>query len=100
MSKQDPDKQSSSKENKPQRAAYGVVKTPQGKSYFNHVGSVKDHRDGRGETVYLHSTPVNGEIVIRELREQAHQHFDQQQQEVDQEQQQSHERNSTHDQSR
>ena len=57
--------------------AYSVVKPKRanggdeerGKGIWNRVGSVWMHKDGAGFNVKLHSFPVSGEIVIREVKE-------------------------------
>jgi len=76
---------------KPDHGAYNVQNSKQGKAIWNRIGSAWRHNDGQGFEIDLHSMPVNGRVTVRELRDQAHQHYDQQaQSNHDQTQQQSH----------
>lgn len=59
--------------------AYSVTKDKNGKEYWNAVGIASPHKDGQGTTVKLHSVPVNGEVVLRNMRDQKMQDYDQQQ---------------------
>ena len=62
--------------NRPTHYAYSVV-TPKSangdegraRSIGTRVGSVWTHNHGKGLNVKLHSFPVSGEIVIREVKE-------------------------------
>lgn len=42
---------------------------PQGKAFFNRVGSAFPHKDGKGFNVDLEAMPVNGKIVLRTPQE-------------------------------
>jgi len=84
---------------KPDHAAYNIQTTSQGKAVWNRIGSAWQHRDGQGFEIDLHSVPVNGRVTVRELRDQAHKHYEQQAQtSQDKTQKQTHdqEQNLTH----
>ncbi len=79
---------------KPDQIAYNVQDSPDGKGYWNRVGAVWHHQDGRGSEIILNSIPVDGRITLREQREQRMQNYQDQrnaQASVAQEQVQSHE---------
>ena len=72
---------------KPLQRAYSITEDKNGKEYWNPVGFATPHKDGQGATVKLHSVPVNGEVVLRDLRDQKMQQYDQQQHQQQQAQQ-------------
>lgn len=74
------EKQDNTQSKKPLQRAYSITKDKNGKEYWNPVGFATPHKDGQGTTVKLHSVPVNGEVVLRDLRDQKMQQYDQQQQ--------------------
>ena len=51
----------------PKYHAYSVIEaTPKGqKAYWHRIGVVFAHDDGEGETLVLHSLPIDGRIVMR-----------------------------------
>lgn len=50
---------------RPSHVAYHVREGKDGKSYFNRVGSVFEHKDGEGYNVVLDAVPVDGQVVLR-----------------------------------
>ena len=55
---------------KPDQIAYAVRNMPDGKEYWNRVGALWRHKDGRGAELVLDSVPIDGRITLREQREQ------------------------------
>ncbi|SEP76906.1 hypothetical protein [Nitrosomonas ureae] len=60
---------------KPDRIAYTVRKTQNGKEYWNRVGASFEHKDGRGSELILDSIPMDGRITLREQRDQRMQDY-------------------------
>ena len=60
---------------KPDQIAYSVRGTPDGKEYWNRVGAMWMHKDGRGAELILDSVPVDGRITLREQRDQRMQEY-------------------------
>lgn len=60
---------------KPDQIAYTVKDSPDGKGYWNRVGAVWNHKDGRGAELILDSIPMDGRITLREQREQRMQDY-------------------------
>lgn len=60
---------------KPDQIAYTVKESPDGKGYWNRVGAVWNHKDGRGAEIILESTPIDGRITLREQRDQRMQDY-------------------------
>lgn len=60
---------------KPDRIAYSVRETHDGKKFYTRIGSSWDHKDGRGSELVLDSIPMNGRITLREQREQRMQDY-------------------------
>ncbi|MEO1192911.1 MAG: hypothetical protein AAFY02_14215 [Pseudomonadota bacterium] len=58
---------------KPDYIAYSVRDTRDRKGFWRAVGAAWQHRDGEGFDIDLDATPVNGRIVLRELREEREQ---------------------------
>jgi hypothetical protein len=54
---------------KPSHMAYQVNNVENGNSYFNHIGSAFEHRDGQGYDVSLNAMPVDGKITLRSFQE-------------------------------
>lgn len=55
---------------KPDQLAYSVKESPDGREYWNRVGALWKHKDGRGAELVLDSVPVDGRITLREQRDQ------------------------------
>ena len=58
--------------NKPTHSAYQVREYEadgQKKSYWTKIGSVWEHKDGAGYNVRLTAFPVDGNLVIRPVKE-------------------------------
>jgi hypothetical protein len=53
--------------NAPKYHAYSVIEAIRKgqKAYWHHIGSVFTHDDGEGQTLILHSLPLDGRIVMR-----------------------------------
>lgn len=66
---------------KPEYRAYNVTNTQDGKSHWNPVGAAWMHSDQQGMEIQLDSTPVDGRVTLREIRDQEMQRYDQQHQE-------------------
>ena len=81
----------------PDHIAYHVSQSRDGKAYFNRVGVAFEHKDQRGFDVHLDSTPVNGKVTLRALRQEKMQGYREQAQQQTQNQQQR--QTETHDQS-
>ena len=79
----------------PDHIAYHVSQSRDGKAYFNRVGVAFEHKDQRGFDVHLDSTPVNGKVTLRALRQEKMQGY----REQAQQQNQQHRQTETHDQS-
>lgn len=60
---------------KPDQIAYSVKESPDGKGYWNRIGAVWNHKDGRGAELILDSIPMDGRITLREQREQRMQDY-------------------------
>lgn len=60
---------------KPDRIAYTVRETQDGKKFFNRIGSSWEHKDGRGSEIVLDSIPMDGRITLREQRDQRMQDY-------------------------
>ncbi len=60
---------------KPDQIAYAVRSTPDGKEYWNRVGAMWMHKDGRGAELVLDSMPIDGRITLREQRDQRMQEY-------------------------
>jgi hypothetical protein len=60
---------------KPDQIAYAVRGTPDGKEYWNRVGAMWMHKDGRGAELVLDSVPIDGRITLREQRDQRMQEY-------------------------
>lgn len=50
--------------NAPEYLAWHVTEKGE-KSYWNKVGAVWPHKDGKGHTLQLETCPINGRIVLR-----------------------------------
>ena len=85
----------------PDHIAYHVSQSRDGKAYFNRVGVAFEHKDQRGFDVHLDSTPVNGKVTLRALRQEKMQGYREQaqQQTQRQNQDQQHQQTETHGQS-
>ncbi len=70
---QEPQTQEPQPEDKPKAQpsyeASAVQEDRSGKSHYKNIGAAFAHRDGKGHTLNLAATPVNGKIVLREPRE-------------------------------
>jgi hypothetical protein len=55
---------------RPDQIAYSVRGTPDDREYWNRVGAVWMHKDGRGAELILDSVPIDGRITLREQRDQ------------------------------
>jgi hypothetical protein len=60
---------------KPDQIAYSVRGTADGKEYWNRVGAMWMHKDGRGAELVLDSVPIDGRITLREQRDQRMQDY-------------------------
>lgn len=67
---------------KPDMGAYNVNNANNGKAYWNKVGVAWSHKDGQGFDIDLHSVPVNGRVVLRAMRDQQMQQYNEQQQQL------------------
>lgn len=76
---------------KPEYLAYNVQESRDGKGHWSQVGAAWAHRDGQGYDIQLSSVPVNGRVILRELREERMQDYEdqRQQQTIEQEQRNS-----------
>lgn len=54
---------------RPTHVAYQVKPTSGEKSFWSRVGSAWMHTDGKGITVQLDATPLDGRIVLRVVTE-------------------------------
>lgn len=54
---------------KPSHIAYHVRENENGKAFFNRVGSAFAHKDGKGFSVLLDSTPVDGTVTLRTMED-------------------------------
>lgn len=55
---------------RPDFGAYNVKDGANGNAYWTQVGAAWSHKDGKGYDLDLDSVPVNGRVVLRELRDQ------------------------------
>ncbi len=60
---------------KPDQIAYTVRETSDGKEYWNRIGAMWKHKDGRGSELVLDSIPMDGRITLREQRDQRMQDY-------------------------
>lgn len=60
---------------KPDQIAYSVKESPDGKGYWNRVGTLWNHKDGHGAELILDSMPVDGRITLRDQRDQRMQDY-------------------------
>ncbi|MGH1439765.1 MAG: hypothetical protein ACRBBR_06615 [Cellvibrionaceae bacterium] len=74
---------------KPDLGAYDVNNAPNGKSHWNQVGAAWLHKDGKGFNLKLDSIPVNGKVVLREMRDERMQAYEQEQHAKNNQQQQN-----------
>ena len=72
----DPDFQS----RKPDYAAYTVTNDKDGKAYFNKIGVGWSHKDNEGIQIRMNSTPIDGCLTLRTLRQDAMQNYEEQRQ--------------------
>ena len=53
----------------PSYESFAVQEDKIGNAYYKNIGAAFAHKDGKGHTLNLAATPVNGKIVLREPRE-------------------------------
>ncbi len=64
------EKENDSVGRKPDFIAYSVRDSRDGKGHWNKVGAAWEHRDGQGVDIKLESIPLDGHLILRELREE------------------------------
>lgn len=83
---------------KPDLGAFNVKNINDDKAHWTKVGSAWSHKDGKGANIKLDSVPVDGVIVLRELRDEQMQQFEEQRQaQAEQTPQQSVEQSRNHE---
>ena len=54
---------------RPSHIAYHVRENDEGKAFFNRVGSAFAHKDGKGFSILLDATPVDGKVTLRTMED-------------------------------
>ena len=53
----------------PSHIAYQVIEISEDKSYWNRLGAMWPHGDGKGFTAQLNASPLDGKVVFRTVSE-------------------------------